>query len=417
MNAIPPLTPNPVAGTAVVPQNPYRPGAGHRPPHIAGRSKEIADIESYFDQETVLCNIVLTGLRGVGKTVLLDQLRQPATARNWYWVATDLSESASVSEESLTTRLLADLAVVTSGFQYTEKTNPGPGFTSSTTYTVRRLDFPYLKNVYESTPGLAMDKLKAVLELSWAAIQASGTKARGIIFAYDEAQNLADHAAKEQYPLSMLLDVFQSIQRRGIPFLLLLTGLPTLFPKLVEARTFAERMFHVVTLQRLEDADCRDAIQKPIMNSPIRFTSTGVEKICEVSGGYPYFIQFICRESFDLVLRGEILDETRFQSIVAKLDTDFFAGRWAKATDRQRDLMEIIASLPNAEGEFSVQEIAESSKDSDKKSFSSSHVNQMLGSLVTSGLIFKNRHGKYAFAVPLLSHFIIRQMNDQQSLI
>lgn len=394
--------------------NPYRPGAGHRPPHLAGRTREIKDIESYFDQDTVLCNVVLTGLRGVGKTVLLDQLRQPATARGWYWVATDLSESASVSEESLTTRLLADLAVVTSGFQYTEKNPPAPGFTTSTTHVVRRLDFPYLKNVYEATPGLVMDKLKAVLELAWHAIQSTGNASKGIVFAYDEAQNLADHAAKEQYPLSMLLDVFQSIQRRGIPFLLLLTGLPTLFPKLVEARTFAERMFHVVTLQRLEDADCRDAIQKPIVNFPIKFTASGVNRICEVSGGYPYFIQFICRESFDLVLRGEVLDETRFQSIVAKLDTDFFAGRWARATDRQRDLMEVIASLPNAEAEFSVQEISEASKNSEKKSFSGSHVNQMLGSLVAAGLIFKNRHGKYAFAVPLLSHFILRQVNDQQ---
>ena len=394
-------------------ENPYRPGAGHRPPHLAGRSREIADIQTYFDQETVLCNVVLTGLRGVGKTVLLDQLRQPATQRGWYWVATDLSESASVSEESLTTRLLADLAVVTSGFSYTERQPAGPGFTSTVTHTIRRLDFSYLKAVYENTPGLVMDKLKAVLELAWSVIQVSGVKTRGIVFAYDEAQNLADHSAKEQYPLSMLLDVFQSIQRRGIPFLLLLTGLPTLFPKLVEARTFAERMFHVVTLQRLEDSDCREAIQKPINNYPIHFTPAGVDRICEVSGGYPYFIQFICRESFDLVLRNETVDETRFQSIVAKLDTDFFAGRWARATDRQRDLMGIISSLPNAEGEFSVQEIAEASKNSHKKSFSSSHVNQMLGSLVAAGLIFKNRHGKYAFAVPLLSHFILRQTNDQ----
>ena len=63
---------------------------------------------------------------------------------------------------------------------------------------------------------------------------------RGLVFAYDEAQNLSDHAAKNEYPLSLLLDVFQSIQKKGIPFLLVLAGLPTLFPKLVEARTFSE---------------------------------------------------------------------------------------------------------------------------------------------------------------------------------
>jgi aspartate/glutamate racemase len=387
--------------------NPYRPGAGHRPPHLAGRDAAIADVEQYLDQTQILCNVVLTGLRGVGKTVLLEELRRPAVARGWYWVATDLSESASVSEDNLATRLLADLSVVTSGFTYNEAVPAGPGFSATTSTIVRRLDFPFLKRIYDNTPGLTMDKIKAVLETSWVALQSTG--ARGIVFAYDEAQNLADHAAKEQFPLSMLLDVFQSIQRKGVPYMLLLTGLPTLFPKLVEARTYAERMFHVVTLNRLEDADCEAAITKPVEKYPVRFTDAGVSRIVQVSGGYPYFVQFICRESFDLVSRGEKLDEMRFQSIVAKLDTDFFAGRWARATDRQRDLMNLIADLPNAEGEFAVQEIVEASKTTGEKAFSGSHVNQMLGSLVGSGLIFKNRHGKYAFAVPLLSHFIIRQ--------
>ena len=197
--------------------------------------------------------------------------------------------------------------------------------------------------------------------------------------------------------------------RKDIPFMLILSGLPTLFPKLVEARTYSERMFHVITLNRLDTDDCRDAITKPLEKSKLKFTPYGISKIIEVSGGYPYFIQFICRESFDLVLRGDAVDESRFQSIVAKLDSDFFSGRWAKATDRQRDLMSLIAALPNAEGEFSVQEIVEESKNSKNKSFSGSHVNQMLSSLVMGGLIFKNRHGRYAFAVPLLSHFIKRQ--------
>lgn len=388
-------------------KNPFRPGAGHRPPFLAGREQEFSDIEGYLRQEEILCNVVITGLRGVGKTVFLEELRKPASIKKWYWVGTDLSESASISEENLATRLLADLSVVTSAFQYIEKQPAGPGFTNQSTSIIRRVDFAYLKAVFDSTPGLIVDKLKYVLELSWTAINNGGGK--GIIFAYDEAQNLADHAAKEQFPLSMLLDIFQSIQRKGIPFMLILTGLPTLFPKLVEARTFAERMFHVVTLNRLEPADCRDAITKPVETYPIKFTKTGIDRIVEVSGGYPYFVQFICRESFDLVLRKEILDENRFQSIVAKLDTDFFAGRWARATDRQRDLMNLIADLPNAESEFSVQEIVEVSKESGDKPFSGSHINQMLSSLVTSGLVFKNRHGKYAFAVPLLSHFIQRQ--------
>jgi len=104
------------------------------------------------------------------------------------------------------------------------------------------LDYQALKAIYDRTPGLVLDKLKGVLEFIWPKIEALEQK--GIIFSYDEAQNLADHKAKEQYPLSLLLDLFQSLQRKGVRFMLALTGLPTLFPKLVEARTFPERHTH-----------------------------------------------------------------------------------------------------------------------------------------------------------------------------
>lgn len=88
-----------------------------------------------------------------------------------------------------------------------------------------------LHNIFNEPPGLAADKLKRVLEIVHAYLS-NVTSINGLIFAYDEAQNLSDHAAKDEYPLSLLLDVFQSIQKKGIKFALDLAGLPTLFPKL-----------------------------------------------------------------------------------------------------------------------------------------------------------------------------------------
>ena len=95
--------------------------------------------------------------------------------------------------------------------------------------------------------------------------------------------------------------------------------------------------------------------------------------------------------------------------IEQKLDTDFFAGRWARATDRQRELLSAIAQLDNCDEEFTVQEVVEASKRVLDKPFSSSHVNQMLVTLASQGLVYKNRHGRYSFAVPLLDRFIRRQ--------
>src|SRR5437867_2055708 len=95
-------------------QNPFRPGAGHMPPYLAGREAEKKEFARLLRQTTILENMVLTGLRGVGKTVLLETLKPMAIEAGWGWVGTDLSESSSISEENLAIRILADLAVVTS---------------------------------------------------------------------------------------------------------------------------------------------------------------------------------------------------------------------------------------------------------------------------------------------------------------
>lgn len=392
-------------------QNPFKPGAGHMPPYLAGREDEKKEFQKLLKQSVILENLVLTGLRGTGKTVLLETFKPMAQQAKWLWVGTDLSESASLSESNIATRLLTDLSVVTSSFKVGEnRTVTGIGFIKSEDVSDITLNYSTLMAIYESTPGLVADKIKNVLEIVWEAIKHSGVK--GIIFAYDEAQNLSDHAQKDQYPLSLLLDTFQSIQRKEIPFMLALTGLPTLFPKLVEARTYAERMFRVVFLDRLDDDAVRQAILVPLTDCEIKLSKHSINQIISMSGGYPYFVQFICREVYDLLIQkadnGEKLSVPT-EAIIRKLDTDFFVGRWARATDRQRELLGVISELPNCNAEFSVQEVTTQSKTLLDKPFSSSHVNQMLSSLTEAGLVYKNRHGKYSFAVPLLGQFIKRQ--------
>jgi len=395
--------------------NPFRPGAGHMPPYLAGREEEEEELRRLLRQETILENMVLTGLRGVGKTVLLDTFKPLAMEAGWLWVGTDLSESSSISEESFATRLLTDLSLVTSSLVVEHHTLQPVGFTSEATEVAVTLTFSTLAELFSGTPGLVADKVKRVLEVVAEALARQGR--RGLIFAYDEAQNLSDHADKGQFPLSLLLDCFQSIQRKGVPFMLVLAGLPTLFPKLVDARTFAERMFRVVFLRRLGRDESREAILRPLAATEggVPFDDATVETIIDLSGGYPYFIQFVCREVYDLFLQqrdsGQPL-AVPVEAIQRKLDTDFFAGRWARATDRQRALLKVVAQLPHCDGEFTVQEVVARSREVLDKPFSPSHANQMLATLSEAGLIYKNRHGKYSFAVPLLGDFIRRQVAE-----
>ena len=400
---------------ATVFPNPFRPGAGHTPPYLAGRREERQGFLRLLDQQVILSNLVLTGLRGVGKTVLLDTLKPLAMERGWLWVGADLSESTMVNEERLATRILTDLAVATSNLVYDRTTVRRPGFDGHEDLHDTTLNYTTLRTVYEQTPGLVADRLKAALAFVWLTARASSNPPRGIVFAYDEAQNMADHARKDEYPLSVMLDVFQSIQKQSVPFMLALSGLPTLFPKLVEARTYAERMFRVLFLNRLDPPDVREAIVKPIQEDgcPISFTEESIRQIEKHSAGYPYFIQFICHEAFDVFLaqiRTRLSNPSvPIDEITAKLDSDFFAGRWSRVTDRQRDLLYVVAMLDDPESEFSVQEIVELSKELPVKGFSPSHASQILSALINAGIVYKNRYGKYSFAVPLLSDFIRRQ--------
>jgi len=395
--------------------NPFRPGAGHMPPYLAGRDAELHDFRTFLAQNPILKNVILTGLRGVGKTVLLETLRPIALEEGWAWVGTDLSESASVAEDKMAIRILTDVSVFTASLTISTKARPIAGFTQETRATDEPLNHHALQRLFSEAPGLISDKLKYVLELVWKAMRDHDTGRKGIVFAYDEAQNLADHAEKEQFPLSLLLDVFQSLQRKGARFLLVLTGLPTLFSTLVHARTYSERMFHVIFLSHLSSRASRDAIAIPIerSNCPFSLTDQSTELIIDITGGYPYFIQFVCRELYDIWLQGDSKRSIPINEVLAKLDADFFAGRWAKATDRQRDMLRVVAQLPNCETEFTVQEIVARSRELLKKSFSSSHVAQLLSFLQESGLVYRNRHGKYAFAVPLLGQFITRQSEQE----
>ena len=385
------------------------------PPYLAGRQQEIDEFQRLLGQSIILENMILTGLRGIGKTVLLDNFRPIAIQNGWQWAGTDLSESTSISEDALAIRLLTDLAVVTAGITVSKQSRIAY-FRQQPQVQSSPLNYAKLHEIYSTAPGLVSDKLKAVFEFAWEML--NQLSFRGVVFAYDEAQNLTDHAQKDQYPLSLLLDVFQSIQRKNVPFMLALTGLPTLTQKLVEARTFSERMFHVITLKPLTLSDTRAAITIPIKQSGCPFTlqDDSINTIWSVTRGYPYFVQFVCRAAFDIWVQDTLANRQPStipaQEIVLKLDSDFFAGRWSKATDRQRQLLALIASLENADEEFTVQDVVEESRKREGKSFSPSHVNQMLVSLSDKGLVYKTRHGKYCFAVPLMAQFIRRQPID-----
>lgn len=396
-------------------ENPFKPWAGHMPPYLAGREDEKNVFRKLLMQKTILENLIITWLRWIGKTVLLETLKPIAQSEGRVRIGTDLWESTCVSEENMAIRLLTDISMVTASIRIPVVKEKIIGFNpveEEESKEYRKVDHAFLFEMFNSQPWLITDKLKYVLEFA-RSLLTQMEWVKGVVFAYDEAQNLSDHSDKEQFPVSVLLDVFQSIQRKWIPFMLILAWLPTLFWKLVEARTYSERMFKVVELMNLNEQESKDAIEKPInqKSSPMTFDDNSIKMIIQESGWYPYFIQYICRECFDaFLLQIEMWNEPSvpMTEINAKLDSDFFSGRWMRASDRERELLHVIATLEERPKEFSVQEILEKMPSIMDKPLSSSHTNQYLSKLTDKWLIYKTRYGKYSFAVPLIGDFINR---------
>jgi len=392
---------------SIGPQNPFFAGPGLRPAYLAGRLHEQRAFEQVLNHNTLTRNILITGEAGIGKTVLLAELRARALEHHFLWTGSDWNQAAAVSEKDVAGRLIVDLALALVPILHWRDDDREVGASV----------FEDLHRLYNREPGSASDRLKAVLRQVAEIISAAGW--RGIVVAFDEAQNLADTRERGQFPLSLICEVFANLQRQdiGCRFHLVLAGLPTLPAHLKDTRFCTEPAFESLTLHRLSASETRQAIQKPIerSESTLTFSETAIASITEESQGHPFLIQTICREVFDAWLacgRTGAVPSVPIREIAAKLDLDFFAPQWNRASERQQTFMQVIATLEGSEGEFSLQEITSASQNLLRRPFTPSHAIQMLAHLSGKGLIHRNRRGAYCFAVPQLAGFIRRQAWD-----
>lgn len=136
------------------PQNPFRPGNGQRPVYLAGRTHEQEQFVHMLDQTPVMQNVIVTGLRGVGKTVLLDELKPLAQGKNWLWTQNDLSESHTLTEERIARRIVVDLTTLLAPIVVHRQTELAIGFGRKEEQKERNLEFRDLWNIFEKTPDI-----------------------------------------------------------------------------------------------------------------------------------------------------------------------------------------------------------------------------------------------------------------------
>ena len=379
--------------------NPFRPGNGIIPPYLAGREKEILWFENSLDSALSLPqNLVLSGIRGTGKTVLLRKFEEICAKKKWLFIRREFNSKLNQEGEFLNA-LLTDIITKTKGISLAKRLKkPVIGFKKDNIDNTKEDIIYILTQKYKGPLG---DKLEAILEDVYESIYKAGYN--GLVLLYDEFHFIEDGKIGNNFPLSLLLESFSHVQQKGLRYYLVLSGLPPLFPNIVKSKTYAERMFSVKNIGNLSREASQKAIRLPLKKSKIIFINDLINTIVEETRGYPYFLQFYPYYLIQNIPKkkiGLIEFNDMYPLILKELDGSFFSGRFNKASDsEQKILLEMAKLVP----EIKFSELREKTK------IDKNYLNQIMISLIEKGLIFRIGRGKYKFTLPLFEKFLLRK--------
>jgi len=379
--------------------NPFRPGNGIIPPYLAGREEEILWFENSLDSALTLPqNLVLSGIRGTGKTVLLRKFEEICTKKKWLFVRREFNSKLNQEGEFLNA-LLTDIITKTKGISFAKRLKkPVIGFTKDNTDNTEEDIIYILTQKYKGPLG---DKLEAILEDVYESIYKAGYN--GLVLLYDEFHFIEDGKIGNNFPLSLLLESFSHVQQKGLRYYLVLSGLPPLFTNMVKSKTYAERMFSVKNIENLSIEASQKAIRLPLKKSKIIFLDELINTIVKETQGYPYFLQFypyyliqnIPKKKIGLIEFNEM-----YPLILKELDGSFFSGRFNRASDSEQKILLEMAKLAP---EIRFSELREKTK------IDKNYLNQIMISLIEKGLIFRIGRGKYSFTLPLFEKYLLRK--------
>jgi len=379
--------------------NPFRPGAGTPPPTLAGREAEIGAIANLLGRLAAgrgERSLVLTGLRGVGKTALLWTAEE--AAEDLDWLTMSLEARSDIDFRSA----LAERAWVI--LRQLEHRGAVREALARLATTIRRVRLQEPATGLEVSVDLAAaDRREGALEADVIELfRALGTTARetktGVLFLLDELQLVAPEA------LEALCAAMQDVGRRELPLAVVAAGLPTLRGRLLDAKTYAERLFGYRELGPLSDDAATLALVEPgrSVEPGLEFEGPALKALLAACQGYPYFIQVYGHAAWQ-VAAGPTVGAGDAKKALAlgerELEADLYAGRWDRASEKARAYMREMARLgdgPVSSGEvaatFGGHRAAAPTRDR----------------LIDDGLVFSPARGKVEFTVPGFAHYVRR---------
>ena len=383
-------------------RNPFAPGAGSPPPELVGRGEVLeqvrvllARVKNHRSEKSLL----LYGLRGVGKTVLLNEFEHMAQENGYKTILVEASESKSLPAllaPQLRKILFSLDRVANVGNKVKTALAALKGFIGAVKISIGDIEL-----------GIDTDPLVGVgdsgdLEIDLpdllaAVAEAADERGSAVALLIDEIQYFS---AKE---LSSLIMAMHRMQQKSLPLVLVGAGLPILPGLAGESKSYAERLFSFPSIGALSKLDAMKALQDPVLREDVEFTQAALLSIFKKTRGYPYFIQEWGYQAWNYAKKSPIEEPviSEVSRLVGKrLDENFFKVRFDRLTPREKTFLRAIAE--SGTGQIKTSSIADLLK------VKVTSLGPLRASLIKKGMIYSPSFGEMAFTVPLFDEFMKR---------
>lgn len=394
-------------------RNPYAPGAGQRPPELAGRDDELSAFDVVLERIAhgrPERSLVLTGLRGVGKTVLLNQLRSAAISRGW---GTGKIEARPDQSLRRPVSSALHMALRELGPRHGDQESVAEVLGVVKAFASRGSVGP------DGTPAKVRDRWQPGIDVPAATGRAdSGDMEIDLVELLSDAAGLAADVGKG---IALFIDEMQDVQpddvsaicaachelsQQGAPLIVVGAGLPHLPAVLSASKSYSERLFRYLRIDRLERAAADRALLAPAEREGVEFEQGALDALYEAADGYPYFVQAYGKVTWDVAASSPITAaDVAMAAPVAEteLAVGFFGSRYDRATPAEREYMHAMAELGGPSGAaVATSEVAVSLG---RKPASLSPARD---SLIKKGLVYSAERGQIAFTVPHFGRYLLR---------
>jgi len=394
-------------------RNPYAPGAGQRPPELAGRDRELGQFDVVLERVArgrPERSLVLTGLRGVGKTVLLNAMRSAAITRLWGTgkiearpeqalrrpVAAALHMAVrEIAPRHRSPERVDEFLGVLKAFAMRAEGDERRGRAGSRSARPWQpgIDVPAARGRADSG-DIEIDLVELLLDAASVATDVGV----GIALFVDEMQDV------RPVDVSALCAACHELSQVGGPLVVVGAGLPHLPAVLSSSKSYSERLFRYVRIDRLDRGAADHALAAPAAEEDVGFTEEALAALYDATDGYPYFVQAYGKGAWDAAPSDPITDEdvkVAAPEAEAELAVGFFGSRYERATPAERDYMRAMASL--GDGAVPTSEVAE------VLGRKPSSLSPARDSLIKKGLVFSGERGTIAFTVPHFGQFLRTQ--------